>query len=188
MLITRSGPISDRLYLLGTRQNIIYLVKGKKSMLIGGAMSWIAPELEKQIVDFNIDMKSIKYVVIQHSHFDHCGLVPYVKRKYPWINVLATEQAKKILAKEKVISYIQLVNKSMIDHYRMQQEYQRLNLVIDRIDIDRTVDDSTVIDLGDRLEVHFVETPGHSVCAVAVHIPLLKALFTPTPRPVPLTT
>jgi len=156
MLITRSGPISDRLYLLGTRQNIIYLVKGKKSMLIGGAMSWIAPELEKQIVDFNIDMKSIKYVVIQHSHFDHCGLVPYVKRKYPWINVLATEQAKKILAKEKVISYIQLVNKSMIDHYRMQQEYQRLNLVIDRIDIDRTVDDSTVIDLGDRLEVHFV--------------------------------
>ncbi len=185
MLITSPGPIADRLYLLGTRQNIVYLVKGKESMLIGGAMNWVAPELERQFRDYDIDTESIKYIVIQHSHFDHCGLVPYLKRKLPQVSVLGTESAKKILAKEKVINYVELVNKTMLDYYRLQEEYRRMNLIIDKIEVDTTVNDSTVVDLGDGLDVHFIETPGHSPCAVAVYIPSLKALFPTDSAPCP---
>jgi glyoxylase-like metal-dependent hydrolase (beta-lactamase superfamily II) len=150
MLLTQPGSINERLYLLGTRQNIFYLVKGKVSMLIGGGMNWIAPELERQFSDFEINLAEIEYLVVQHSHFDHCGLVPYLKRKLPQMKILGTESSRNILARQV------------------------------------TVDDNTMIDIGEGLTVKFIETPGHSPCAVSVYVPDLKAIFPTDSAPCPL--
>ncbi|MCX6004610.1 MAG: MBL fold metallo-hydrolase [Chloroflexi bacterium] len=186
MLISEPGKITDELYLLGAKHNIIYLVEGRESMLIGGGMSWIAPYLEKQLLEFNIDLGKIKYLVIQHAHFDHCGVVPYLKRKLPDVLVLGTESAKSILSKDKVIDYIEAINRMMVDFYGFSREYDGLNLRIDSINIDMTVHDSTVIDLGNDLDIHFIETPGHSPCAVSVYIPKLKAIFPTDSAPCPM--
>ena len=48
MLIKGPGKILDQLELLGTWPNCIYLLKGEEAMIVGGGMSWIAPDLEKQ--------------------------------------------------------------------------------------------------------------------------------------------
>jgi glyoxylase-like metal-dependent hydrolase (beta-lactamase superfamily II) len=154
-------------------------------MIIGGGMNWIAPQLEEQLARFEINTTEIKYLVIQHSHFDHCGVVPYLKRKYPGLKVLATGAAKNILARPKVISYIELVNKLIIDAYGMQDQYDRLDLKVDAIAVDETVGDSSIIDLGGGLKVRFIEVPGHSACAVAVYIPSLKAIFPTDAAPCP---
>lgn len=177
MYIDRPCKICDGLYMLGMKQSLIYLVQGPRSMIVGGAMSWIAPQLEQQFKDFAIDTDSIEYLVIPHSHFDHFGAVPYLKRRFPRIKVLGTESAARILSKEKVISYSEIVNRMMIDIYKLQDEYERMNLKIDAVTIDKIVDDSSVIDLGNGLEARFIATPGHSPCAVTVYIPSLKALF-----------
>lgn len=186
MLLTQAGSINERLYLLGTRQNIVYLVKGKVSMLIGGGMNWIAPELERQFDGFGINPAEIEYLVVQHSHFDHCGLVPYLKRKWPQMKILGTESSRNILAKQKVVSYIEAVNKALIDHHKMQSQYEAMDLRIDKLEIELAVDDNTVIDIGEGLTVKFIETPGHSPCAVSVYVPALKAIFPTDAAPCPL--
>ena len=186
MYIDRPGKICEGLYMLGIRQSRIYLVQGRKSILIGGAMSWIAPQLEQQLKEFAIDTDRIEYLVIPHPHFDHFGAVPYLKRKFPRMQVLGTEASARILSRDKVINYSETVNKLMIDLYKLQDDYERMNLKVDGITIDRVVNDATVIDLGDGLEVKFMETPGHSPGDVTVYIPGMKALFPCDAVPCPL--
>jgi len=90
MWIGEPGKITDRIDFLGTHKNCLYLLKGREAMLIGGGMSWTAPALEKQFSAMDYDFHKIKYLVIPHSHFDHCGAVPYLKRKFPWLQVVAS--------------------------------------------------------------------------------------------------
>jgi glyoxylase-like metal-dependent hydrolase (beta-lactamase superfamily II) len=186
MFIDRPGKICDGLYMLGLKQSLMYLVQGQKSMIMGGAMNWIVPQLEQQFKELTIDTDSIEYLVIPHAHFDHFGAVPYLKRRFPQIKVLGTEAAVRILSKEKVINYSEMVNKLMIDSYKLQEEYERMNLKIDAVTIDQVVNDSAVIDLGNGLEARFIETPGHSPSDVTVYVPGLKAIFPSDAVPCPL--
>ena len=186
MFIDQPGKICDGIYMLGWKQSLVYLLQGPKSMIIGGAMSWIVPRLEQQFKQFAIDSNSLEYLVIPHSHFDHFGAVPYLKRRFPRIKVLGTQAAARILSKEKVISYSEMVNKLMIDTYNLQEEYERMNLKIDAVTIDQVVDNSTIISLGNGLEARFIETPGHSPGDVTVYIPGLKAIFPSDAVPCPI--
>ena len=186
MFIDRPGKICDGLYMLGSRQSLVYLLQGQQAMIIGGAMNWIVPQLEEQFKESTIDTGSIEYLVIPHSHFDHFGAVPYLKRRFPRMKVLGTETAARILSKEKVINYSEMINKLMIDAYKLQEEYERMNLKIDAVTIDQVVNNSTVIDLGKGLDARFIETPGHSPCAVTVYVPGLKAIFPSDAAPCPL--
>ena len=96
MWIQTPGAVNDRLMLFGTPRNILYLVKGDRYMLIGGGGQWIVPELERQFRENQIDMDRIQYLLIAHSHYDHCGAVPYLLRRYPHLRVLASREAEKI--------------------------------------------------------------------------------------------
>lgn len=186
MLIDKPGKITDGLYLLGQKQNIVYLVSGEQAMIIGGGMSWIAPSLEQQLNDLHLNTDKIRYLVIQHSHFDHVGAVPYLKRKFPQMKVLATEAARKTLSKEKVINSIAATNNVMLEKSVPVDQYKNLQLQIDKINVDETVTDSTVIGLGNGLDVHFIETPGHSPDTLSVYIPKLKAMFPSDCAPMPM--
>jgi glyoxylase-like metal-dependent hydrolase (beta-lactamase superfamily II) len=186
MLIEQPCKLAEGIYLLGEKQSLVYLVRGEDAMIIGGGMNWIAPKLEEQLVRFEINASEIKYLVIQHSHFDHCGAAPYLKRRFPNLKILATESARQILSKSKVINYIEMVNKFIIDAYGLQEQYEKMGLKIDAIEVDETVGDTSIIDLGGGLEVQFIETPGHSRCAVAVYLPGSKAIFPTDAAPCPI--
>ena len=81
-------------------------MKGKdSSILINGGLSYIVPNVLKQMSDFGIDPGKIKKLLILHSHFDHIGIVPFFKRTFPKIEVLASRRAWEILAMPKAIRY-----------------------------------------------------------------------------------
>ncbi len=185
MWIKEPGKINDNIYFLGTYDICLHLVKGKDAMIIGGGMSYIAPSLEEQFSEMEFDPNRIKYLVIPHSHFDHCGAVPYLKRKFPDIKVVASKYTKELLSKTKVVDFIADTNKKMIEKCGLHAEYERLNLQIDGIHVDQVVGDSDIIDLGDSIEAHFIEVPGHSKCCVATYIPHLKAMFPSDAVPLP---
>lgn len=177
MWIKEPGKINDNLHFLGARENCLYLLKGKDMMIIGGGMSWIVPSMEAQFSAMDFEPKKLKYLVVSHSHFDHCGAVPYLKRKFPHIQILASAYAEKIFAKEKAVNFIAFSNKYAIDSLGMQSEYEKLGLQFDGIHVDRVVKEGDIIDLGDGVEVHFMEVPGHTQCSIALYVPKLKALF-----------
>jgi len=177
MLIREPRKITDRIDFLGTHKNCLYLLKGREAMIIGGGMSWTAPSLEKQFSIMNFDLNRIKYLVIPHSHFDHCGAVPYLERKFPQIHILASAYSKEVFSKGKAVNFIANHNKEMIEKLGLHDEYERLNLQFNGIYVDRVVGENDIIDLGDGIEAHFIEVPGHTKCCIATYVPKLKAIF-----------
>jgi len=186
MWIGEPGKVTDRIDFLGTREICLYLLKGKEAMIIGGGMSYIAPSLERQFSQMDFDTKNIKYLVVLHSHFDHCGAVPYLKRKFPQVQILASAYSQEVFSKEKVVNAIASFNKEAADTLGSPGEYERLNLEFDGIRVDRVVADKDIIDLGDGIEAHFIEVPGHTKCSLAVYVPKLKAMFPTDAAPFPL--
>jgi 2-aminobenzoylacetyl-CoA thioesterase len=177
MWIANPGKISAQVDFLGARKNAVFLLKGKEGMLIGGGMSYIAPSLEKQFAYPEFDPQKIRYLVILHSHYDHCGAVPYLKRKFPHIRILASAYAQKVLANPKAIDFIARQNKRMVEQMGVVEDSRRLNLQFDGLQVDQVVKEGDRIDLGDGITAEFMEVPGHTKCAIAVYVPKLEALF-----------
>lgn len=186
MWIGEPGKVTDRIDFLGSPEICLYLLKGKDTMIIGGGMSYIAPSLERQFSQMDFDPRDIKYLVVPHSHLDHCGAVPYLKRKFPHVQILASAYSQEVFSKEKVVNAIASANKGAIDALGLQEEHEKLNLKFDGIRVDRVVAAKDVLGLGDGIEAQFIETPGHTKCSIAVYVPKLKAMFPSDAAPVPM--
>jgi len=88
MIIDHPGKVTERIFLLGEKASCVYLLKGNSEYaILGGGMTYVVPDVIRQLQEFNIEEKKIKQMVILHSHFDHCGIVPFFKRRWPWIKI-----------------------------------------------------------------------------------------------------
>jgi len=185
MWIKEPGKVNDNLDFLGTYDNCVYVLKGDEYMIIGGGIAAIAPTLERQLSTLQLEPEKVKYLLITHSHFDHCGAVPYFKQKFPHLKIIASAYAAELLVKEKVIDTITQFNKRIIDLKGLQAEYEKLNLQFKGIEVDHIVKENDIIELGDEINVHIVEAPGHTKCSIAVYVPKLQALFPSDSLPLP---
>ena len=169
--------IHPRIEYLGRQEMCVYLLKGKEYMIIEGGMSYIVPSILQQFQERKIDSSRITRLLLLHSHFDHCGTVPFFKRKIPRLKVVGSRRSQELYRKEKVVNFIRDRNREMIQLLKMENEPAKLNLDFDRIAVDEAVEEGDVIDLGEGVRVQILEMPGHSSCSIAAYIPSLKALF-----------
>jgi glyoxylase-like metal-dependent hydrolase (beta-lactamase superfamily II) len=169
--------IHEFLDLLGAWPNCLYLLKGKEAMIIGGAMSWVAPALEKQFAALDFDLSRIRYLAVTHSHFDHCGAVPYLKRKFPHGEILTSAYAERVFSLKKAVQFVAAMNDRMAEKTGAEKAGGGLDLKFDGFPVDRTIGDRDLIDLGKGITVRFLEVPGHTRCSVAAYVPSLKILF-----------
>jgi 2-aminobenzoylacetyl-CoA thioesterase len=176
MRIRDAGEVAEGLWCLGRAESGSYLLEGKKgSALINGGLTCILPDVLRQIEEFGLDPGKIDKLIILHSHFDHIGIVPYFKRTFPKIEVLASKRAWEILAMPKAIDIANKFNKMVADKLGVAG--------LEKYDIEwrddvagRVLVDGDIIDLGGKT-MRIMETPGHTACSISAYDPDLKALF-----------
>lgn len=175
--IRKPGRVKEGLWFLGREETGVYLLEGRlESMLISGGMSYIVPDLLQQMTDFNIDERRITKLLILHSHFDHIGIVPFLKRRLSQAEVYASERAWEILTMEKAIRTINEFSRTVARRMKREEVYSVYDLEW-RDDISgKVVRDGDRIDLGE-VKVSILEIPGHSSCSIAAYVPEWKALF-----------
>jgi len=180
------GRINDNIEFLGTHELCFYLVQGRDLLIVGAGMSHATPALERQLRKLDIDPHRVKYVVVTHSHFDHCGAIPYLRKRFPDIQVLGTAASQDALAKPKVAQYNARMNDIAAAQVGLRNQCIPLEGQSDALHIDRVVSEGDVIDLGEGVSVEFHEVPGHSKCCLATYVPGFRALFPTdtTPHPV----
>jgi glyoxylase-like metal-dependent hydrolase (beta-lactamase superfamily II) len=177
MVFDTPGKITDRIWLVGRKESCAYLVGGKNEyVLLGGAMAYVAPDVLEQVEAFGIDEHKIRRIVVLHSHFDHCGMVPFLKRRWPWVTVTGSQKSQDLLRKPKVIDSIEILNQAMIAHNGLAEQGQMLDLNFTGIEVESVVSDGEIMTCSD-LSLEILEVPGHSSCSIAVYIPEEKALF-----------
>ncbi len=172
-----AGRIRKNLWYLGREESGIYLLEGRAgSLLISGGMSYLAPVVERQMQDFGIDEAKIGKLLILHAHFDHVGLVPFFKRRYPGLELFASARAWEILRTAKAIETINSFSRLVAQRMGAAENLGGADLEWREGLSGKTVAEGTTIDLGGTV-VRILETPGHSSCSVSAYAPGIGALF-----------
>jgi glyoxylase-like metal-dependent hydrolase (beta-lactamase superfamily II) len=177
MRFRKAGKIADNLWYLGRGESGTYYLEGKNgAIMINGGLSCILPDVLRQMEEFGLDAAKVTRFLILHSHFDHAGIVPYFKRTYPKMEVMASAAAWNIFAMPKAITI-------MNSFSQMSAKQMGADEALKGYDVDwrddltgTTVGEGSKIDLG-GVTLSILETPGHTNCSVTAYEPNLKALF-----------
>lgn len=178
MRIRKTGRIGERLWLFGTEESCVYFLKsGKSSALISAGLNYILPEFLRQLASAGISEKTIEHIIILHAHFDHIGVIPFLKRKYPSVNIHASARGWDVLANPKAIAVINEFSSKVCRRMRGNEDVLSGLDWQWRDDVQGDVlQQNSCIDLGDH-QIEIYETPGHSSCSISAYIPQLKVLF-----------
>lgn len=185
MIVQDAGFVADQILLLGSRSICMYLVRGESYALLGGGVPWVVHRLETQLDQYQVDRSRIRYLVISHAHHDHCGAVPYLLRRYPHIEIVASDYCAHILGKSKPVELMRSVNRQTLDHMQSPHSYEGTSLDFEPIPVSIRVGDDDCLDLGDGITLQFYLTPGHSRCSLSTYVPALEALFPADALPFP---
>jgi glyoxylase-like metal-dependent hydrolase (beta-lactamase superfamily II) len=186
MRVRTPGKILEGLWLLGREESNVYLLQGESgSLLIGGGGCHILPELLGQFREFGIDESGIGNLLVLHSHYDHVGIVPFLKRRNPGMRILASARSLEIFRKPKAIQGINASNRYVLETLPGMPSCSEYDWEW-RDDVSgEPVKEGDRIDLG-GVEVQILETPGHSPCMVSAYVPKMKVLFPSEAAGVPL--
>ena len=142
MVIDKPGKVTDRIFLLGTKESCIYLLMGNGAYtILGGGATYIIPDVLKQLENFKIDTKRIQRLIILHSHFDHCGIVPFFKKRWPWIEIAASARAKELLVSTKVVESIHALNQSLLTERGRDEWAEQMGIEFSGVDVETVVED-----------------------------------------------
>jgi 2-aminobenzoylacetyl-CoA thioesterase len=171
------GKLTDSLWYLGREETGVYLMEcGDEAVLISGGMCYILPDVLAQMKAFGIDAAKIRKVLILHAHFDHVGIIPWFKRTWPKIEILASARAWELLGMPKAIGTINTFSRMVSERMGLSERLAGYDFLWRDDMTGSTVSDGDHIELGD-LSVQILETPGHSSCSVSAYEASLQALF-----------
>ncbi|MDA8140502.1 MAG: MBL fold metallo-hydrolase [Desulfobacteraceae bacterium] len=177
MIITQPGRVADGITLLGREESCLYLVQdGGQAMILGGGMAHIVPDVMAQLMKFQINEQHITHIIILHGHFDHCGAVPFFKKRWPWAKVVASRRAAALLAKPQVMEGIARMNQLAVEGMGLAEAARQAGFWFEDLKIEATLGEGDRLRCG-GLELDVMEAPGHSSCSLVLHLPAQKALF-----------
>jgi glyoxylase-like metal-dependent hydrolase (beta-lactamase superfamily II) len=180
------GKLTDSLWYLGREETGVYLMECRnEAMLISGGMGYILPDVLAQMKAFGIDAAKISKALILHAHFDHVGIIPWFKRTWPGIEILASARAWELLKMPKAIQTINSFSRMVNERMGLSESLAGYDFLWRDDLAGSTVSEGDRIDLG-GLSVEILETPGHSSCSVSAYEPSLQALFPSDAGGIPL--
>ncbi len=187
MWLKEPCKVNETVEFIGTHDVCSYIISGEDVLVVGCGMSHATPALERQLSRMRIDPARVKYALVTHSHFDHCGAVPYFRQRFPHLQVLGAAAAQEALAKPKVAAYNAQMNDLAAQQAQVYDQCLHLSDCPSALRIDRIVSEGDILDLGRGVVVRFYEVPGHSKCCVATYVPSCRALFPTDTSPQPVT-
>ena len=176
-MITKPGKITERITFLGRFDSCVYVVDGgDESALIGGGLSCLVPDVLQQLKAFDIDEAKINKLMVLHAHFDHCGIIPYFKKRWPRAEVIASVRARQLFSDPRILQVFSDLNREDLSQNGLLNQAEKDGFLYTGVDVDQTVGEGDILSCGD-LTLEVIDTPGHSSCSIAIYIPQEKAFF-----------
>ena len=174
MIRESAGKISDTLYALGSPALPVYLLLGDPPVLFDAGMTFMGPLYLRDLKERLGDVNRLSSLFLTHSHFDHSGAAPFLKKNIPGLKVAASKFAAEIFKRPNAIQLIQSLSRGMEEAFRTK--IGDADVIFRGLELDRTLEDGEEIELKDGTKIQVIATPGHTRDAVSYYIPRLKAL------------
>jgi 2-aminobenzoylacetyl-CoA thioesterase len=163
--------ITPNFFQLGTPAYPAYLSLGDEGMIIEGGISATFNDIVEQVTELGIPPERIKYLAITHTHPDHVGAVPHLKKVWPHLKTFSGQVAASMLKSEDMMKEVVRVDNVITEILMIKGEIEVWppDLVNPSFDIDPVVKEGDKINLGRGVEWTVYETPGHSSCHISLY-------------------
>ena len=175
MRLPSKGNVGDWIAVGGNLYYPGYIVKGReKRLMIDAGINLMGPAYIASLEQIFGDRHALNYVFATHSHFDHLGAIPYLKRKLPGLKAGAAARVGSLMKKESVLNLMAALSEHERDALRdiVGEEDVRLEAV----DFELNLKEGDRFDLG-GVTCEVYEVPGHTADSLAFFIPEIGALF-----------
>ncbi len=156
--------ITSNFFRIGTPAYPAYLSLGEVGMIIEGGTGGTFPILVDQIAELGVKPERIKYLSLTHSHPDHIGAVPNLKKKWPHLQIVAGTAAAKALENEEAAKEFVRVNGIITENMLVKGDITGWPPEIENgiIKADVVLKEGDKIDLGAGVSWSVYDTPGHA--------------------------
>ncbi|MGV8057513.1 MAG: MBL fold metallo-hydrolase [Smithellaceae bacterium] len=169
------GQIHERIMAISDSWYPAYIVRGdKKNMMIDAGLNLLGPRYLTAIREIFRDTGHLHYLFLTHSHYDHIGSAPYLKRHIPGLTIGAHEKVAGLLGKPSVLEMMNRLSGNHIEFLKYNTQGE--DLAVQPFEIDHLLKQGDEFDLG-GLTCRVYELPGHTRDSLAFYFPEIKALF-----------
>ena len=162
-------------YQLGTPSFPVYLSVGDTVMIIEGGTGATFSIIVEQIKELGIDPERIQYLALTHTHSDHIGSIPHLKRLWPHLKIIGSPAAGKALRKlsenngmlQEFLASDASITKIMLSKGAISEAPPELENYAFKPD--KLVEEGDCIDLGSGVKWIAYNTPGHSPCHISFY-------------------
>lgn len=147
-------------------------VNDKVSFILDSGFGFCAPGLYNNIKK-ELKNRKLDYILLTHSHFDHCLASGYITSQYPDCKVIAGEYAAKIVAKDGARATMRRLDEAAALSAGWEPMKEDLTTLLH---VDIPVADGDCLDLAGT-KAMVVSLPGHTKCSVSYFFPEEKIFF-----------
>ncbi len=176
MIIESKGRIQDGIYAIGAAELPGYLLTGQYPVLFDAGMTFMGPLYLAELKNHLEDVNRLGFHFLTHSHFDHAGASPFLKRHIPNMQIGASPAAAETFRKPNAIELIRNLSRSLEEKYG--DLIGKEDVTFQGLEIDLVLDEGMEIDLGAGLTCRVMATPGHTRDSLSFYIPEMKAVIT----------
>jgi len=148
------------------------LVGGDYTALFDCGMMFCA-EKTIQNVKNALNRKTLDFIFLTHTHYDHIGALPFFRKEWSNMRVVTCETGAAVLLKNTPRKVIRELSLAAAENYKVELNTEYSD---DLFHADITVKENDIISLG-GISVQIIETPGHTRDSLAFFIPELKLLI-----------
>ncbi|RBP57954.1 glyoxylase-like metal-dependent hydrolase (beta-lactamase superfamily II) [Alkalibaculum bacchi] len=143
--------------------NSTLVIGEEKVALIDCGMPYCAKELFENIKRVLGEEKTLDYILISHSHYDHIGAIPYLRQIWTNVKVLGAKHAQYVLKRENALKTIRELSNQAAQYYDVEET---VDYDDNLMKVDIVISEEDKIDLG-GIDIKVLETPGHTKCCLS---------------------
>jgi len=175
MKIQADGDFGEWITVGGNHFYPGYIIKGReKNLMIDAGINLMGPAYIASLGKIFGHQDALDYVFATHSHFDHLGAIPYLKRKLPRLQAGAFERVGTLMKKQSVLDLMTSLSELQRGFFRDIVGEEDVH--IEPVDFAFNLKEGDRFDLG-GVTCDVYEVPGHTGDSLAFFIPEISALF-----------
>jgi glyoxylase-like metal-dependent hydrolase (beta-lactamase superfamily II) len=175
MKVKADGDFGEWISIGGNQIYPGYIIKGRqRNVMIDAGMNLMGPAYIASLEKIFGNKNALDYVFATHSHFDHVGSIPYLRRKLPDLKAGAFERVGKLMKKQSVLDLMTTLSELQRVFY--QDIVGDEDVRIEPVDFEFDLKEGDQFDLG-GVTCEVYEVPGHTGDSLAFFIPEIRALF-----------
>lgn len=160
----------------GNGGEALLILGSERSALLDCGMAYCGEKMTENLRDIlnQKERHGLDYIILSHSHYDHIGALPYVKKIFPDAEVCASMHCSDIFKRPNAKRLMKRLGNTARDLY---DPGNKEDVLVEPLHVDRILYDGDIISLG-KEQIKAIETKGHTDCSMSYGLEPCRLLFT----------